>query len=202
MNVQHKIGFINPPSEFLIDQRVFLSLGILRVATSLQRKYEVYFLDLSNETFYNNKIKEFIEKYELDVICFTATTPQIQKVYELCKYVKINFNIKIILGGPHITLMYSSLEKGSRDIKKICRTHFSELEKYIDTMVIGDGEYAIYEAIESKEKLINSEKNKNLYIQSENYDDIAIANRNFLDLESYHYTIDGKKSTNLISQIG
>jgi len=197
-----KIGFINPPSEFLIDQRVFLSLGVLRVATSLQKKYDVRFLDLSNETFYNDRIKEYIEKNDLDVICITATTPQIQRVYEFCQYIKNNFDVKIVLGGPHVTLMHSSLGKGSDDVWKICKVHFDELEGCVDTIVIGDGEYAIYDAIESDKKLINSEENAALYIQSDNYDDIAIPNRNFLDLSSYRYVIDDKKSTNLISQMG
>ena len=143
-----KIGFINPPSEFLIDQRVFLSLGILRVATSLQKKYDVSFLDLSNETLYNDRIRGYIENNDLDVICITATTPQIQRVYEFCKYIKNNFDVKIILGGPHVTLMHSSLEKGSDDVWKMCKAHFDELEGCVDTIVIGDGEYAIYDAIE------------------------------------------------------
>lgn len=43
------IGFINPPSYFLTNQRVFITLGILRVATSLSKKYNTKFLDLSNQ---------------------------------------------------------------------------------------------------------------------------------------------------------
>ena len=92
------VGFINPPSEFLIDQRVFVTLGILRVATYLKKLdgYNVRFLDLSNEEDYYDKITDFIEDNALQVVCFTATTPQIPMVYRLCKFIESTFNVKII----------------------------------------------------------------------------------------------------------
>jgi len=195
------IGFVNPPSEFLIEQRVFMSLGILRVATQLKNKANVKFLDLTNEKKYSILINKFITNNSLDIICFSATTPQIKDVLKLSKFIKKHFNIKIILGGPHITLTYSSWESGTDDIKKICNNHIDELLKYIDTIVIGDGEYAIHEALNSDKKIINAEKNPNLYL-SKNYDEVAIPDREFLDLSSYNYMIDGKKSTNIISQMG
>jgi radical SAM superfamily enzyme YgiQ (UPF0313 family) len=194
------IGFINPPSEFLTDQRVFISLGILRVATQLKNE-NVKFLDLSNEKDYNSLIYNFIKENSLNIICLTATTPHIEIVFKFAKFIKENFNIKIILGGPHITLMYSSLQHGTPDIKKICKKHIKNLLKYIDTLVIGDGEFAIHKAIHTNEKVINAEEDETLFV-SKNYDDVAIANRDFLDVNSYHYFIDGKKSTNIISQIG
>lgn len=193
------VGFINPPSEFLIDQRVFLSLGILSVATQLENKTNVKFLDLSNESNYYSLITTFIKDNNLKIICLTATTPQIEIVYKFCKFIKAHFNIKIILGGPHITLINSSKEKGTLDIKNICNEHINELLKYIDTIVIGDGEYAILEALSTNKQIINAEKDDNLFI---NYDEIVSSNREFLDLKSYHYFIDGKKSTSIISQIG
>jgi len=196
-----RIGFINPPSEFLINQRVFISLGILRVATSLQKNHTIHFLDLSNENDYYSKIDNFISDNDLKIICITATTPQIQIVYEFCKYIKSKYNIKIILGGPHITLMHSSLNNGTSDIKNYCSNHINTLLKYIDNIVIGDGEYSIFDAIESDEKIINSEEIKNYYLPN-NYDEVAIANRELIDISSYNYFIDGVKSTNLISQMG
>jgi radical SAM superfamily enzyme YgiQ (UPF0313 family) len=193
------VGFINPPSEFLIDQRVFLSLGILRVATQLKNKANVKFLDLSNESDYYNLITNFIKSNDLEIVCFTATTPQIEIVYKFCKFIKANFNnIKIIFGGTHITLMNSSKDKGTQDIKKICNDHINELLKYIDTIVIGDGEYAIIDAISTNKQIINAEEDKNLFL-STIYDDVAIPDREFLNLDSYHYLIDGKKATNIIS---
>lgn len=195
------IGFINPPSEFLTDQRVFISLGILRVATSINKEYKINFLDLSNEKEYYSIIDEFIMKNNINIICLTATSPQIQIVFEFCKYIKDKYNIKIILGGPHITLMYSSMDKSSRDIKEYCESHINELQKYIDTIVIGDGEYSIFNAINSSDKIIDSEKSDLLFLPN-NYDEVAIADRELIDISTYNYTIDGEKATNIISQMG
>ena len=196
-----KVGFINPPSEFLIDQRVFMTLGILRVATQLEKNYDVKFLDLTNSLDYDKDVDKLINENSLDVICLTSTSPQIKTVYEICKHIKKSHNIKIILGGPHITMMNSSMLKGTPDIKKICSDHINKILEVIDTIVIGDGEYAIFDAITTNEKIINSEESDRLFI-SKNYDDVAIPNREYLDIESYNYFIDGKKSTNLISQMG
>jgi radical SAM superfamily enzyme YgiQ (UPF0313 family) len=196
------VGFINSPSEFLIDQRVFVSLGILRVATQIENIHNVKFLDLSNQVNYNKLIENFIKNNNLQYVCFSSTTPQINIVYKFCKFIKNKFkNIKIILGGPHVTLTNASMETGTLDIKKICYDHINILLKYIDTIVIGDGEYAIHYALLLNKNIINAEKTKELYLPN-NYDAVAIANREFLDLNSYHFTIEGKKATNLISQSG
>ena len=197
------VGFINPPSEFLINQRVFVSLGILRVITYLDRLgvCKVSFLDLSGKGDYYGLMSDFIKGNSLNVVCFTATTPQISVVYQFCKFINSNFRIKIILGGPHVTLIYSSWEKGEKSIKEICYKHIRELLKYINTIVIGDGEYAVVDAIDSHERIINSERDPHLFL-GRNYDEVAIPNRQFLDLDSYKYFIDGAKATNIISQIG
>ena len=179
-----------------------MSLGILRVATCLSKLdgYKVSFLDLTDETDYHTVISTFIKKNKLSVVCFTATTPQISIVYKLCEFIQETFHIKIILGGPHVTLMYSSSKRGTDDIKAISQDHINNLLNYT-TIVIGDGEYAIVEAINSDEKIIDAEQNPRLFL-GRNYDEVAIPNRQFLDLDSYEYCIDGKKATNVISQMG
>ena len=122
-------------------------------------------------------------------------------MYKISKYIKDKHKLKIILGGPHVTMMNSSMENGSEDIKNICYNHIQTLSELFDTIVFGDGEYAIYDAIEKNERIINSEKNDNFYLKH-TYDEVAIANREYLDLNSYNYEIDGLKSTNIISQMG
>ena len=197
------VGFINPPSEFLINQRVFVTLGILRVATHLKKLNicNVSFLDLSNADNYKGVITNFIKSNDLHVVCFTATTPQIQVVYEFCQFISSNFEVKVLLGGPHVTLMHSSFKNGTEDIKKLCSDHLIKLLNCIDTVIIGDGEYAIAEAIHGNKKIINSEKNPHLFLKR-NYDEVAIPDREFLDLSTYSYEIDGVKATNIISQMG
>ena len=77
----------------------------------------------------------------------------------------------------------------------------SRLMECIDTIVIGDGEYATVEAIESDVTLVNAEQNRKLFL-GKNYDDVAIPDRKYLDLNSYEYYIDGARATNIISQMG
>ena len=44
----NKICLITPPSPFLLDERVFLHIGILKVAAVLEREgHKVDFIDLS-----------------------------------------------------------------------------------------------------------------------------------------------------------
>ena len=44
----NRVCLINPPSPFLMDQKVFVSIGILRVATSLiDNAYDAFVLDLA-----------------------------------------------------------------------------------------------------------------------------------------------------------
>jgi len=198
----YNIGFINPPSPFLTDERVFMSLGILRVATSLKKHTDkVFFLDLSGEKNHNDLIDDFIKRNSIDIICFTATTPQIRCVYELCKHVKSKHDVKIILGGPHITLMSSSANNSTDDIKKKSSDHIDRILKYVDTIVVGDGEFSILKAITSNDTIINSELDDELFLSNEKYDKLEI-DRSFLDIDSYKYTIDGNKSINIISQMG
>ena len=93
------------------------------------------------------------------------------------------------------------MENGTEDIKKIGKENMEKISKIFDIIIIGDGEYSIFDAIEKDEKIINSESNEKFYLKR-NYDEVAIANRDFLDLSSYNYEIDGVKSTNIISQMG
>ena len=54
------ICFITPPSPFLLDERVFMHLGILKVASSLESKgYKVDFLDLSGIDNYLDVLKDY-----------------------------------------------------------------------------------------------------------------------------------------------
>jgi hypothetical protein len=56
------ICLITPPSPFLLDERVFMHIGILKVASALeQRGYKVDFLDLSGVNNYLNVLDDYLE---------------------------------------------------------------------------------------------------------------------------------------------
>lgn len=191
-----KVGLINPPSPFLIDERVFISLGILRVASSLEPHHEVKFLDLAGISDWKC---ELVKLKDCDVIGISSTTPQIPYVTEIAEYIKENMKIKIILGGPHATMIFcgykSSFTRAHKEIER--------LKNIFDVIVVGDGELAVFEAIkDDAPQIINSEEDERLFINDVKYSTIPLPARHLVDMKSYHYDIDGLKATNIISQMG
>ena len=74
----NKICLITPPSPFLLDERVFMHIGILKVASSLEQQgHIVEFLDLSGIDNYNAVIEDYCKKTDIKTFGLTASTPQI-----------------------------------------------------------------------------------------------------------------------------
>ena len=72
-----RVCLITPPSIFLLDERVFMTLGILRVAAALEGAgHEVELLDLSGIENFEEVIRLHSETSKADVFGLTATTPQ------------------------------------------------------------------------------------------------------------------------------
>ena len=73
-----------PPSAFLLDERVFVSLGLLKVAASLEaRNYRVNFLDLSGVENYLAPLDDYVANCEDIAVGITATTPQLPAVIQI-----------------------------------------------------------------------------------------------------------------------
>ncbi len=105
------VCLITPPSSFLLDERVFVSLGILKVAASLEtRGYGVNFLDLSGIENYLAALSNYVATCSDAAIGITATTPQLPAVIKIAHAIReIRPDLRLILGGPHVTLVYSAL---------------------------------------------------------------------------------------------
>jgi hypothetical protein len=89
---QH-VSLIIPPSAFLLDERVFVSLGVLKVASVLERQgHHVDVLDLSGIKNYLDAISAYIDMGSRDVIGLTCTTLTAEKVSVTCGPPSINFN--------------------------------------------------------------------------------------------------------------
>src|SRR5881396_2522991 len=103
-----RICLITPPSIFLLDERVFMTLGILKVAAVLEKAgIEVEMLDLSGVENYEEVIQDHAAGSSTTCYGITATTPQMPaatKVYRTLRAVKPG--ARIILGGPHVTLIH------------------------------------------------------------------------------------------------
>lgn len=194
-----KVSFVIPPSGFLIDERVFPSLGILKVAAVLESSgIEVDVIDLSGHTPMTQDLRYGLT--ESDVIGFTATTPQLPATLEWLSIVRKSYSqARVILGGPHATLTHAALKKSER-----ARKAWEVLTEAFDTIVVGDGELAILDAIKpDAPKLIDGDDRKSPYfMKNEDYDASPLPARHMIDLDSYRYEIEGNRATSLISQLG
>lgn len=202
------VCLITPPSSFLLDERVFVSLGILKVAASLEaRNYPVNFLDLSGVENYLAALSRYIADCADVAVGVTATTPQLPAVMKIARAIRdLRPDLKLILGGPHVTLAYSALKlerkrgiSGGRAQRAV-----DQLEALFDVLCSGDGELAIFEALhEDAPKLIDGDDPKGgLFLSDQQFDELPLPARHLVDLRSYRYSIEGHRATSLIAQLG
>jgi anaerobic magnesium-protoporphyrin IX monomethyl ester cyclase len=198
------IALITPPSPFLLDERVFMHIGILKVAAALEAAgYEIDFLDLAGVDQWREVIATYVTNYEYTrTFGITATTPQIPFALQISKYIKeLAPAAKVILGGTHSSLMHSAMKKeknGGRATKDIeaLLTHFNVL-------VAGDGEKAIFEALKLDKGIVDADLPKSdLFLTNEELTQLPLPSRHLVDMDSYHYDIEGAKATSLICQLG
>jgi anaerobic magnesium-protoporphyrin IX monomethyl ester cyclase len=205
--VEPPVLLITPPSPFLLDERVFLSLGILKVAAVLEqagRRVEV--LDLSG-------IENFVEvaglaalKTEAVAVGITATTPQLPAAVRIVKELRAKRpDVRLILGGPHATLVYAAVKLELKS-KRNGRAHAAAaaLEQLFDVIVAGDGELAVFDALapDAPKVVDGDEPKQGLFMDNAVYAETPRPARHLADLDSYHYAIEGHRATTLIAQIG
>lgn len=196
-----KICLITPPSGFLLDERVFMSLGILKVGAVLEQAgYEVDHLDLTGVKNYETVCRDYVSlassvsalsRNDL-VFAITATTPQIPAAIRIRK----TLPGKAILGGPHPTLLSAAAKRGNER----AREGLGHLLDAFDTVVAGDGERAIFRAIREY-GLIDADDPKSELWEPNNFLSPWPA-RHLVDVDSYHYTIDGERALSVIAQLG
>jgi len=86
------------------DKIKFPVLSLLSLASYLEKEgYKVEILDLNVKSLKNNKILQIIKERNPLIIGITSITSVIYEAYRLAKLIKSNFNIPVIIGGPHAT---------------------------------------------------------------------------------------------------
>lgn len=203
-NVPERICLIIPPSMFLLDERVFMSLGILRVAAVLEQAgVAVEVLDLSGVSNFVEVAMEHALSSKAMIFGFTATTPQLPALTKIVQAIKkIRPNIKTILGGPHITLVnaaYKSDIANSRAMRAM-----RKLENLFDALIAGDGEEAIFVAcMDDAPKLVDADDPSSaLFLDNGRLNALPFPARHLVDVGSYHYSIEGMPAISLIAQLG
>lgn len=206
---RRRVGLIIPPSAFLLDERVFVSLGVLKIASVLEQQgHQVQVLDLSGIKNYIEALSVYIDSCSDDVIGMTSTTPQLPAVFEIAKAIRARRpDLKLVLGGPHVTLTYSAV-KLERKLQRTERGRASaaarQLESMFDVLVSGDGEMAVLQALlPNAPKVLDGDDHKGpLFMSDAVFTASPPPARHLVDMASYHYSIEGRPATSLIAQLG
>tara|TARA_R110000744_G_scaffold83267_1_gene163374 strand:+ start:603 stop:2072 length:1470 start_codon:yes stop_codon:yes gene_type:complete len=202
MSLENKICLITPPSPFLLDERVFMHIGILKIASVLEQEgYKIDFLDLAGVEEYEEVMEIYLQENPgVYTFGLTATTPQIPFSVNLARIIK-EHDRKVIVGGTHVSLMNSAKKKekeGGRATEDI-----EKLLEHFDVIVAGDGEKAIFEALKVDKGVVDADDPKvGLFLTSDELGELPFPARHLVDIDSYHYEIDGEKATSIICQLG
>jgi len=202
-----RICLITPPSIFLLDERVFMTLGILKVAAVLERAgVQVEMLDLSGVENYEQAVRDYVSESAIDCFGLTATTPQMpaaSKIYHIIRQARPE--ARIILGGPHVTLVHAAYRfEKKRSLVGRAHKAFHQLQQMFDVLVVGDGELAVFEALtDDPPSLVDGDDpSAKLFLTDQKLNELPFPARHLVDVGSYHYSIDGVRALSMIAQLG
>ena len=203
------ICLITPQSPFLLDERVFMHIGVLKIASVLREAgHRVDVLDFSGVSEEDTRVilGTYIRNNpEVTRFGLTATTPQIPYGALIAKYIKEQKDDSIlILGGTHVSLMHSAYKLEVKS-NKVGRAHndINRLQDLFDILVAGDGEKIIFEALKTDSGILDADNPKSdFFLTNDEFSDLPMPARDLLDLDSYHYSIEGNKAISLIAQLG
>jgi anaerobic magnesium-protoporphyrin IX monomethyl ester cyclase len=202
-----RVMMVTPPSVFLLDERVFISLGILKVAAVLEQAgHAVEFLDLSGIENFTEVVEAHLGTSAATIAAITTTTPQLPAVARIVAEIRrLRPSMRIVLGGPHVTLVHAAV-KQEKKRGMIGRAHraFAMLSGLVDVLVSGDGEEAIFLAIaDDATHFIDADDHRSeLFMDNDAYEASPMPARHLVDVPSYRYTIEGHAATTLIAQLG
>lgn len=201
------ICLITPPSVFLLDERVFMTLGILKVAAVLEQEgHEVEHLDLSGLENFEEVVDVHLQTSKAELFGLTATTPQMPAASKVLARLRAGRpDARIMLGGPHITLVNAAWKREvQKGIKGRATKAFEHLRDMYDILVPGDGEKAVLRAIApGAPALVDGDDPKgDLFLTNAALEETPLPARHLVDVESYHYKIEGFDALSMIAQLG
>ncbi len=184
-----------------------MTLGILKVAAMLEQAgIDVDMLDLSGVENYEQAVRDYAETSGVTCFGVTATTPQMPaatKVHRVIRAVKPE--ARIILGGPHVTLIHAAYKYERKNGRAgRATTAYRQLESMFDVLVVGDGELAVFRALgDIPPKLVDGDDPKSdLFLNNKLLTELPLPARHLVDVDSYHYSIDGVRALSMIAQLG
>lgn len=176
-----KVLLINPPIDNMITTNVPTyvdeergynpPLGIMYVAAYAEKytDHTIEILDILAEELNNNEVEEEVRKRKPDVVGITAMTFTLIDVIKIAKIIKkVDDDIKIVLGGPHVHIYPNE----TIDIPEI------------DFLVLGEGEITFTELIQNIDDYDNLKNVKGLVFKNDG-EIINTGQRDFIeDLDS------------------
>jgi radical SAM superfamily enzyme YgiQ (UPF0313 family) len=192
---------------FLLDERVFMTLGILRVAAVLEEAGQrVEMVDLSGIENFEKALADHAAVSEARVFGITATTPQMPAVGKICAMLRrVRPDARVVLGGPHVTLVTTAYKRErTLHVEGRGTKAFHRLAELADVLVSGDGEEAVFRAIEGDPPgLIDADDPRSsLFLSRRRLTELPFPARHLVDVESYRYEIEGARALSLIAQLG
>jgi len=202
-----RICLIIPPSLFLLDERVFMSLGILKVAAVLEQEgIMVELLDLSGVKNFEEALSDHLRLSQAQCFGLTATTPQMPAATKLQKTIRrLRPTARIILGGPHVTLVYAAARyERKRSVLGRASRSIKQLNAMFDVLVAGDGEIAVFEALQDNPPpIVDGDDPKSaLFLNNTTLEELPFPARHLVDVSTYRYSIDGTRALSMIAQLG
>jgi radical SAM superfamily enzyme YgiQ (UPF0313 family) len=201
---------IIPPSLFLLDERVFASLGVLKVAAALEaagKRVEV--LDLSGISNFLDVAALHFAGSSCDTFGITVTTPQMPAATKIVETLhRVRPDARAIIGGPHPTLILAAKKREDKNgADGRANKAFRQLEALFDVIVAGDGEDAIFVALQDSDvegcRLVDADDPKgSLFLTNERLEETPWPARHLVDMQSYKYRVAGYEATSLIAQLG
>lgn len=218
-----KILLVNPPSPFLLDEKVFPPTGLLYVAAvAREAGHDVKLLDLAGDKNYmNTMLNEAKNKY--DLIGFTSTSPQFSYVNQITKELKKQSPVKVAIGGPHPSIV-ASLRK--RKLLELTTANPSLINtpKELETLLYEED--VNFKPLEIFDKVISGEENGIFLALEDNpekwidggitsdLDELPMPARDLINMNEYLYStngkgekiikfaVDGKPTANVMTQRG
>jgi len=188
-------ALINPPSPFLINERVFPNIGLIRVATTMKKysSHDIKVFDFAGWPNYLEGVEEMANDF--DFFGISSTTPQFPYTMKILEKIREkNKDAYISLGGPHATAISSSYRL-HQEGKAGWDNNIYAMSKF-DNVFEGEAEGMNY---------------KNIFVRGmrdsgiiKSIDDTLIPDRNLFSVKSYkaNYMFDGEPATNIQTQRG
>lgn len=206
-----KITFITPGSVFLLDERTFVNLGILKVAAAcIARGHQVEHVDLDGVENFESTMAVHAAQTDADWFAITATTPQMPSVAGIVKAIRmVKPGARIMIGGPHPTVTAAAVKlEQKRGVEGRAHRALKQLREIFDAIVAGDGEDAIEQVLALTATALDGvvvdgdDPKTPLFLTRRRLEELPPPARQLVDMVSYHYSIDGVPATSMIAQLG